>query len=57
MKITKKELLQILKSSKRYNDGVIDIESTHIMADEALLDYIDDIEIAKAFNKIDKRYA
>lgn len=34
-----------------------DPESTHAVADKLLLDFINDAEIAEAYNKIEKWYA
>lgn len=48
----KAELIEILK------DLVVgDIEINHSKADDALLDFINDDEIRKAWNNIDKWYA
>lgn len=50
--MTKDELIEALESYANYDN-----ETAHIMADDALLDYINDDEIRKAFNAIDKWYA
>jgi hypothetical protein len=51
--MTKEELLAKLKECSDDDDT----EGAHVDADIALLDYINDPEIRKAFNKIDKWYA
>jgi hypothetical protein len=51
--MTKAELLEKLKSWH----GETDHEGAHIAADEILLEYINDEEIAKAFNDIEKWYS
>lgn len=48
----KKELLKRLKEECTSGDEEVD----HANADELLLEYIDDEEITKAFNEIDKWY-
>ena len=53
--MTKQELVSIL--TKLYNDGDYDQEEAHIDADNALIDYIDDVEIQKAYSRIGKWYA
>lgn len=52
-KMTKKQLLDKLKSCLEYYD----IEKSHSDADEALLNFINDPEITKAYNKLEKWYA
>lgn len=52
IKIDKKKLLRLLEDC---NTG--DAERDHIKADELLLLYIDDDEISRAFESIDKWYA
>ena len=49
----KKELLKVLKKLQKAQDP----ESEHGIADDALLAYIGDEEIAKEYNKIKKWYA
>ena len=51
--MNKEEL--ILKLKKCQNNGVTEI--AHCDADDFLLDYINDKEITKEFNKINKWYA
>lgn len=52
-KLTKAQLLKKLeKCAKSY-----DTESAHCDADALLIEFIDDEEIAEAYNKIDKWYA
>ena len=48
------ELLAMLRDRK---GDTGDLELAHIEADEALLDYINDKEIAAAFHDIDRWYA
>lgn len=57
VKLTKDELLEILKDCKEDPNGYSDREYDHIAADKALLDYINDPEVTKAFNDIYKWYA
>lgn len=49
----KKRLLKLLKSCAESNDT----EKAHSDADDALLEYINDPEITKAFNSVEKWYA
>ncbi len=49
----KQELLEALAKCQKN----LDAEERHIVADELLLDYIDDEEIARAFCAINKWYA
>ena len=49
----KKELLDVLNALCM----VADKEKAHVLADEALLTYIKDKEIANAFHEIEKWYA
>lgn len=51
--MTKEELLKTLKGCN--NNG--DMESNHIAADEALLEFINDKEIEEAYEDIEKWYA
>lgn len=51
--MTKDKLLHILEMCAKSQDE----EEAHIKADKALLAYIEDKEITKAFNKINKWYA
>lgn len=52
-KLSKVQLLKKLeKCAKSY-----DTEAAHCDADALLVEYIDDEEIAEAYNKIDKWYA
>ncbi len=51
----KEELLEELK--RIYNGGNHDPEAAHGQADSALLKYIDDEEVNKAYHLIDKWYA
>jgi oligoribonuclease (3'-5' exoribonuclease) len=64
VKQTKKQiLLALLKKCKELGkkggmkNKIQDIEVAHKSADEALLDYIEDKEITKAFNEINKWYS
>lgn len=52
-KVTRKQLLKILKEINE----IADTEEGHIKADRALIDFINDAEIAEAFEKINKWYA
>lgn len=49
----KQELIAELKELKKLKDP----ESEHIHADELLLKFINDDDITKAFEDIDKRYS
>jgi len=51
----KPELLILLQ--RLYDEASYDCEQAHIDADEALLKYINDLEITKAFNNLPKWYA
>ena len=51
--MTRDELLAKLKELKEMND----LEMSHLMADEALLNYIADEEIAQAFCDLERWYA
>ena len=51
--MSREELLKELKSL----DSRADPESNHLSADEALLEYINDPEITKAFESIRKLYS
>lgn len=53
--MTKQELLEKLDTIKHLNEN--NTEMAHIYADEALLDFIEDIEISKAYKAIKKWYA
>jgi len=51
--MNKTELLQKLKDlSESY-----DTEGAHVRADEAIIEYINDVEIKSAFEEIEKWYA
>ena len=52
----KQRLLEILKEIVYRNDSR-DAEEHHLDADAALLDYIDDHDVTKAFDDIEKWYA
>lgn len=51
--MTKDELLKALSEC----DKGVDEEIAHVRADKLLLEYIDDIDITEAFDKIEKWYA
>jgi len=51
----KKELLEKLRFINE--ELAEDEEVCHVQADQALLDYINDLEVMEAFYKIDKWYA
>ena len=51
--MTKLELLEILKRCEEQPDT----ETAHADADEALLDYINDVEIRAAYEAVSKWYA
>lgn len=51
-KITKEELLQRLRELLTSDDT----EAAHSEADQLLIDYIGDKDIAKAFDKLEKWY-
>lgn len=50
--MTKEELIKKLKELDRG-----DKEENHVIADQLLLDYIDDQGVGKAFDQIEKWYA
>jgi len=52
-KMTKKQLIKNLQELH----GKVDEEIAHGTADDLLLEYINDKEVKKAFNLIDKWYA
>jgi hypothetical protein len=52
-RLSRQQLLDRLRELKELGDA----EIAHGEADDALITYIDDIEIAQAFNDIDKWYA
>lgn len=49
----KRELLDVLRALRLVSDK----EKAHVIADEALIKYIKDLEIANAYHEIDKWYA
>ncbi len=51
--MTKEELVAKLKELSNN----LDIEDSHIKADELLLEYIDDIDIINAYHKLERWYA
>lgn len=51
-KITKEQLIAILKDNCDK-----DLERAHERSDDALLNYINDPDVTKAFNSVDKWYA
>jgi len=53
-RLNRKQLLDLLRGLQ---GDTGDKEVAHIEADEALLTYIDDIEVAQAFHDIDRWYA
>lgn len=53
--MTKNDLITQLKLLALSPEG--DKEQDHNLADELLLDYINDPEVTRAFNSIDKWYA
>jgi hypothetical protein len=53
--VTKEELITKLKELLEESHG--DCENTHVEADEALLEFINDPEITEAFGEIEKWYA
>lgn len=55
MKLTKEKLIKKLSELEEKHEG--EKESIHIAADDLLLEYINDKEIADAFNAIEKWYA
>jgi hypothetical protein len=57
--MTRDELYHKLKEIRKeqLQDSWFDAEENHKEADAALLEYIDDVEITKAFEKIEKWYA
>lgn len=52
-KLTKAELIKILKECQKNTD----YEVAHSDADDALLNYIADSQIKRAYNKVKKEYA
>lgn len=50
--MTKEELLKEFKKLRKF-----DTETAHFKADELLLQYINDTEITKVFDKLEKWYA
>lgn len=52
-KISRKELIEKLNKLNAFDD----IETNHIQADSLLLEYINDFEIAEAFEKLHKWYS
>lgn len=55
--MTKQELIEALKEIKESQNKFIDQECDHIKADELLLQYINDENITRIFESIDKWYA
>lgn len=61
--MTKEELIEKLKAIKaeqvknRISDSYCDPEADHLNADELLLEFINDPEVTKAFEYIEKWYA
>lgn len=55
--MTKEELLKILSSPPCVQWKGEDLEAGHVVADDALLKYIDDPEITAAFEAVPKWYA
>ena len=51
--MSKEQLIEILLEFNHYEDK----EEAHEEADQALLNYIDDDEVRKAFNGLDKWYS
>ena len=51
--LTREDLLAKLKAYAKYDDE----ELAHVEADKALLEFINDVDIQKAFDAIDKWYA
>lgn len=54
MKLNREDLLMQLRELNRPNG---DVEIQHSLADQALLDYIDDPEITATYEAIDRWYA
>lgn len=54
---TKQELLECLQALKTTLDHVNDREEIHLVADRLLLEYINDEEVNKIYNSIDKWYS
>jgi hypothetical protein len=48
-------LIQALEAAKKDSAG--DPEAAHQRADDALLEYIDDLDVRDAFEHVDKCYA
>ena len=55
--MTRDDLLKKLKEIEFYGRKSRDREQHHVWADEALLEYINDTEVTKAFDSIQKWYA
>lgn len=55
--MTKQELIKALKNIKKEQNKFADEECDHIKADELLLQYINDENVTKAFESINKWYA
>lgn len=61
--MTKEELLKTLKeicnkiNEAEESSGYYDLESSHLEADNLLLEYINDEAVTEAYNDIDKWYA
>ena len=55
VRMNKQDLLEILRYIRE--ELKEDEERSHLAADEALLDYINDDDVTKAFNMIKKWYA
>lgn len=53
--MTKQELIEKLKQIVTTNDRE-DFESSHMEADKALLEYINDPEVTEAFNSVERWY-
>lgn len=51
--MTKEKLIEELKRLTTDSD----IEANHVIADQLLLDYINDQEISKAYDSVEKYYA
>ena len=51
--MTKDELLEKLRDLQSHDD----IVEAHVKADKALLEFIDDAEIAESYENIDKYYS
>ena len=53
----KKAFLKKCKEWEKLNDDQAELQYTHDQADQALLKLIDDEDITKAFNALDKWYS